>query len=95
MNYEWDENKRAANRVKHGLDFLRAVQVLEDADRVVVRDDRRAYGEARFIAYGRLDGRVCVLVYVQRRPDVVRLISFRKANRREVMLYETALSRRT
>lgn len=95
MNYEWDEKKRAANLEKHGLDFLRAIEVLESAELLVVRDNRKDYGEERFIAYGCLNNRVYVVVYVQRRPKVVRLISFRKANRREVMFYETALSRGT
>jgi uncharacterized protein len=95
MNYEWDEKKRAANLEKHGLDFLRAIKVLENEDLLVVRDDRKNYGEERLIAYGRFDGRVYVVVYAQHRPEIMRLISFRKANRREVLFYEKALSRGT
>jgi uncharacterized DUF497 family protein len=91
MDYEWDEKKRTANLEKHGLDFLRAAEMLAGDTLLIVRDDRHDYGEERFIAYGRLGQRVCVAVYAKRKPDAIRLISFRKANRREVIFYEATL----
>jgi uncharacterized DUF497 family protein len=93
MNYEWDEKKRAANLEKHGLDFVDAINLFKSAELLVVQDDRKDYGERRFIAYGCLNNRVYVVVYVQCRLDGVRLIPLRKANRREVMFYEKALSK--
>ena len=55
---------------------------------VIVVDNRRDYGEARFRALGYLDGRLHALVFVGL-PDGIRVISFRKANQREVKLYES------
>ena len=52
----------------------------------VVPDQRREYGEARFQAYGRIDGRLHVLAYTLR-AGAIRAISFRKANQREEERY--------
>lgn len=86
MHYEWDENKRVANRAKHGVDF-------DDAERfdwlsaVEARDDRSQHGEARFVALGFIDKRLHVLIYTARRQRI-RLISLRRANKREKEFYE-------
>ncbi|AIA56824.1 hypothetical protein Acaty_2p0010 (plasmid) [Acidithiobacillus caldus ATCC 51756] len=61
---------------------------------VVAQDNRKDYGEPRFVALGALNGRVMVVVYTQRGSGVVRIISFRKANSREVKVYESALHSR-
>ena len=45
--FEWDEAKRKANLVKHGVDFVDALEVFSDARRVERVDDRREYGEER------------------------------------------------
>jgi uncharacterized DUF497 family protein len=61
-------------------DFL----VLQTA--AVIPDDRYPYGEARFRAYGWMDGRLHMLAFTMR-GDALRAISFRKANAREAKLY--------
>lgn len=49
--FEWDENKRAANLAKHGIDFVRAARIFQNP--VLERiDNREDYGEQRFIAIG-------------------------------------------
>jgi hypothetical protein len=53
---------------------------------LTVADDRRGYGEARFISIGFLDGRMIVLVWTQRGRRR-RIISMRKANEREQAVY--------
>jgi uncharacterized DUF497 family protein len=81
VRYEWDESKRVENLGKHGVDFMAAHQF--DWDTAAVFEDRRRnYGEPRLLAYGMVAGRLHVLVYT-RRKDVRRIVSFRKANRRE------------
>ncbi len=78
MNIEWDEQKREANLHKHGLDFA-------DAERVFALpvlealDDRKEYGEERWVGIGFLDGRVVVLVYTEPGDETLRVISLRKA----------------
>ena len=87
MQFEWDENKRLNNIEKHGVDFVVAFQLWE-APMLVVEDIRRDYDEQRWIALGKLNHRVMVVAYTKRKIDIVRIISFRKANKREVAYYE-------
>lgn len=81
MRFEWDEEKRQLNGIKHGVDFPTAVRVLL-GETVVLEDTRRDYGEKRYLAYGRDQGRLLVVVFTVR-DDAVRIISARKANARE------------
>ena len=87
MKYEWDEAKRAVNVAKHGLDFAQ-VTAFEWQDALILPDMRRDYGEPRYYALGKLAGRLHVLVFTPR-DDSVRVIGLRKANAREVALYDS------
>lgn len=85
-SFEWDDEKRATNREKHGVDFVDVLGVFEDPWRVVRSDDRRPYGEDRKQCIGALAHLVIFVVYAQR-ADVVRIISARKASRHERETY--------
>jgi len=85
VKYEWDEEKCEANRFKHGIDFDAAVD-FEWADAWTTEDKRLNYGECRFVSLAPIRGRLHVMVWTLR-GDVVRIINFRKANRREVKDY--------
>lgn len=89
MEFEWDDAKRASTLEKHGVDFIDA-PLLWSNPMVVARDTRKDYGEPRFVGLGTVNGRVMVVVYTQR-FRVIRIISFRKANSREVGAYESAI----
>ena len=81
----WDETKRLANTKVHGLDFLGCEAIWDDF--TVTREDiREMYREQRMVVFGRLNRRVVVLVYTERRrgPDV---ISLRKAEKYEAHYY--------
>lgn len=88
MLYEWDEQKRAANKARHRVDFPVVVDFDWD-NALVAPDDRRDYGEERFMSIGPIDGRLHVLIFTPR-DAAVRVISLRKANKREVRQYEKA-----
>jgi uncharacterized protein len=90
MIYEWDEAKNRSNFTKHGLDFADAEQVLTGPC-VTFVDDRFDYGEERLITLGLLVGRVVVIAHVPRVDDITRIISMRKANRREQEIYQKRL----
>ena len=81
MEFEWDPGKRAANLLKHGLDFRHVAEVFEGLY-FSAEDLRKDYGEKRFNLIGILKGRMVVVVYTQRR-NKYRIISMRKANERE------------
>jgi len=85
MKFEWDEKKRIRNIEKHGLDFNDAHQIFTD-EAYVVEDARINYDETRYVLYGPLFGRIVVAAFTVR-EDVIRIISMRKANKREQASY--------
>ena len=85
MPIEFDAAKRTATLRARGLDMARAGEVFADAT-LTVEDDRRDYGEDRFITIGFLDGAMVVLVRTPR-DGTYRIISLRKASERERTLY--------
>jgi hypothetical protein len=87
MEFEWDEAKSQSCFLSRGFDFAYAAKAFFDPDRYVRADLRRSYGEARFNLYGCIESRVFVLIYTQR-GNAMRIISARKANSREITLYE-------
>ena len=83
MDYEWDVAKAADNIRRHGIDFRDAIPAIEDPDRLEEVDDRFAYEEERTVIIGRSAQRVLFVVTTSRHEDVCRIISARKATRRE------------
>jgi uncharacterized protein len=85
MAFTWSEAKRAANLKAHGLDFVDAARVFE-AVTYTFEDDRFAYGEQRFVTLGLLAGIPVSIVHTETLHEI-RIISFRKATRREAAIY--------
>ena len=86
MRYQWDRNKAATNLNKHGIDFADAVSVFSDELAITIFDER--FEEERFVTIGTdCFNRVLVVVYTMR-DDEIRLISARKATRKERRQYE-------
>jgi uncharacterized protein len=83
MRYDWDDKKRASNLAKHGVDF-RSVEAFEwDVAQIAAS---LSSSEPRLVAIAPIERRLHVLVYsVERR--IVRVVSLRKANKREVIRY--------
>ncbi|EKF17086.1 BrnT family toxin [Nitratireductor pacificus] len=86
VKFEWDEQKAETNRAKHGVSFDLAAH-FEFATALVVEDDRRDYGETRFVALGFIGSRIHHMSFTER-AGAIRVISLRKANRREQSFYE-------
>ena len=86
MDFEWDEAKSDACFAERGFDFGYAIWVFLDPNRLIEVDDRFDYGEQRYRVLGQIEWRVFVVVYTPR-GTAFRLISARKANRREVRRY--------
>ena len=85
MDFEWDPAKRLANIAKHGLDFAEVPRL--NWDEVTILEDRRfSYSERRYWAFGMLDGHLH-MVDLTRQQAVVRVISFRRASRKERKRY--------
>lgn len=86
MQLEWDSDKAAANVSRHGVSFELAMLVFLDNGRLIKLDERFDYGEERIITMGHVNNRLHVVVYTQTN-DTIRIISARKANRREQKRY--------
>jgi len=79
--YEWDEAKRQATLKARGLDFADAALVFAGRT-LTLPDERRHYGERRFITAGWLRERFVVVVWT-RRGRVRRIISMRYGHAKE------------
>ncbi|MBS0165945.1 MAG: BrnT family toxin [Nitrospira sp.] len=89
MRFEWDERKNRLNIEKHGITLSDSWQVFERP--LLIRlDERKDYGEPRWIALGDLNGTVVVLVFTKR-GDTIRAISMRKGNKHERQVYQNRI----
>ena len=86
MRFEWNEEKNRVNIRKHGIDF-RDVIAMFDCPMIVHLDTGNEYAENRWLGIGLLKHHPCVVIYTERDSDVIRIISARKANKREVNYY--------
>lgn len=88
MRFDWDPHKDASNREKHGLSFREASALFaSDVDPLEIFDDAHSIDEERFISIGPIESGVIVVVWAERAPDTIRIISARAATSREVELF--------
>ena len=93
MLFDWDENKRNKTLLERGIDFIDAAFVWEDPLRQERIDQRNQYGEKRIQTIGRVSFGILLVVYTERvredGKDVIRIISVRKASKKEREEYES------
>ena len=80
--FEWDPAKAKANLAKHGVDFEVAKDVFLDRATLIDADDSNP-DEVRWRIIGLVGGKVLLLVFTEPDDDVIRIISARKATKRE------------
>jgi uncharacterized DUF497 family protein len=85
MEFEWDENKKQANFLKHEIDFEEATAIF-DGRVVKFVSTKFDYGEIRIKAIGDLNGKVIAVIYTVRNGNY-RIISARRADRNERRAY--------
>jgi hypothetical protein len=86
MQFEWDPEKALTNRTKHDIEFADAVDALFDPLALTMIEEHAE--ELRYVTMGRdAMARTLVVVYTKRRGRI-RLISARRATRRERARYE-------
>ena len=66
MEFDWDDAKSARCRRERGFSFADVVPAFRDPDRRAEVDERRDYGETRYMLYGRVAGRLFVIAYTMR-----------------------------
>ncbi len=93
LRFEWDERKNQSNRVEHGVWFEEAESVFSDPHARVFDDPEHSEEEERLLLLGMSSAaRPLVVVHCNRQSDlVVRIISARKATRKEVRFYEEGI----
>ena len=85
--YEWDEDKSLNYLQARGFGFDLIHQF--DWNTADTRQDSRSVEEARWVSTGPMDGRLYVAVWT-RRGGFTRIVSLRKANKREALAYAQA-----
>ena len=91
MRFEWDDNKAESNVLKHGISFEEAVTVFADPYLLFTEDSEHSEGEQREWAIGEVeDGSIVVVVFTMR-GERVRIISARKATKRQCQQYESGI----
>jgi hypothetical protein len=86
MDFEFDPNKSAANKQKHGIDFVEAQAIWNDVDRVEV--PARTIDESRIVVIGVISKKHWSAV-ITPRGSKTRIISARRSRREEMELYES------
>lgn len=89
MDIEFDSAKNQRNLEKHGIGLFQA-QNFDFASALIEIDNRIDYGEQRFNALGWLNSRLYMLTFTPR-GGKLRIISLRRANKREVRKYENTI----
>ena len=88
LNFEWDEKKAKANAAKHGVNFGEAATVFGDRLSLTIPDPAHSQTEERIIILGKSHaGKLLVVVHTERGENL-RIISARRASRRERKNYE-------
>jgi uncharacterized DUF497 family protein len=92
VEFEWDPEKAAANVKRRRISFTEAASVLEDPLSTTFPDEAHSEEEIRFLTIGASRrGRVLVVAHTER-DDSIRIISARRATRREREFYEQGKS---
>lgn len=84
--FEFDEAKSRSNKIKHGIDFVEAQRLWDDANLLLI--PTKTKDEPRYLIVGIIDDKHWSAVITYRDGDV-RIISVRRSRAREVALYES------
>ena len=85
MAFEFDPAKSRANKRKHGIDFVEAQALWDDAEAIEIATNTNV--EPRFVVAGMIEGKLWTAI-VTYRNDNIRLISVRRAWKKEIDSYE-------
>ena len=93
MKFEWDEEKNRLNKRNHNVSFEQAREVFNDPLQISMLDFRFNYREERWITIGSTKKSTILVVanlfFTDDGEEIIRIISAREANTKEVVNYET------
>jgi uncharacterized DUF497 family protein len=86
--FQWDQGNSNKNLLKHHVEDWECEQVFFNEPLLILDDPKHSLVEKRWAAFGRTDGgRLLVLIFT-RRGKLLRVISAREMNRKEILFYE-------
>jgi len=88
LYFEWDSEKESRNIKKHGITFKEAATVFSDNLADTFYDPDHSVKEDRYILIGLSESRNILVVAFTARNDIIRIISARKATKKERRYYE-------
>ena len=86
MKFEFDPKKSDANKTKHGIDFIEAQELWNDVDYLEIQ--AKPTDETGFLVIGKIGEKYWTGI-ITYRNDNIRIISFRRAGKEEIELYES------
>jgi uncharacterized DUF497 family protein len=88
LKFEWNQAKARQNLLKHRLSFTEASTVFKDEYALLYFDPDHSAKEERYILLGlSVSGLPCVVCFTEKQPDILRIISARKATKQEALDY--------
>jgi len=84
MKFEFDPNKSASNKIKHGIDFEEAQKLWIDSRRIEI--EAKTLGESRKLIIAMLNDEIWSAIFTLRK-DAIRIISVRKSRKNEKEIY--------
>lgn len=87
MKFDWDEAKNNANQRKHNISFQKAYPAFLDPYGIILADPSHSIEEERSLLLG-FNNKHLVVISFTKRGDFIRIISCRKATRKERRVYE-------
>ncbi len=91
LTFEWDLRKARSNLVKHGVAFEEASTIFGDPLSLTIPDPEHSLAEKRYVTMGRAFNAKLLVVVQTDRGDNIRIISARRASRRERKFYEETI----
>jgi uncharacterized DUF497 family protein len=88
LTFEWDPRKARSNFSKHAVTFEESATIFGDPLSLTIRDREHSQDEERYVTLGIAAGGKLLVVAHSDRGDNIRIISARRANRRERRFYE-------
>lgn len=88
LSFEWDPQKAQTNEQKHGISFAEASTVFSCTFSLTIHDPLHSDNEERFVIIGISNKNRTLAVIHTERGDKIRLISARKATKKERLYYE-------
>lgn len=87
--FEWDPAKAKSNAEKHRVTFEQAASVFADPRAITFADPDHSHAEERYLTIGKVGSLVILIVSHTDRSGAIRIISARRASRKERQLYES------